>query len=161
MTKLIDKRRMIHGLISALVLILMLYFNVSIWIIAAVGSATGIIFGKIFCRWMCPMGFLMELMMKGSSNERNIQLYNYHKLGCPIAWISGLLNRFSVFRIKREAASCTNCGICDKACYITALNKDCSLYKKDKLSPSSQFSCSKCLACVAACSNKSIKYSFK
>ncbi|MCK5196931.1 MAG: 4Fe-4S binding protein, partial [Spirochaetales bacterium] len=25
------------------------------------GSITGVIFGKVFCRWMCPIGLLMEV----------------------------------------------------------------------------------------------------
>lgn len=104
------------------------------------------------------MGFIMELMMGNDTDAKQQQLYNYHKLGCPIAWVSGLMNRFSLFKIKRDAEKCIECGKCDKACYISTLNKDCSLYKGDKKSSSLQYSCSKCLACVESCPTNSLKY---
>ena len=38
------------------------------------------------------MGYIMELMM-GAGGEQNAQsnMYMYFKVGCPIAWIGGLL----------------------------------------------------------------------
>ena len=51
-------------------------------------------------------------------------------MGCPIAWISGVMNRFSLFKIKKDATKCIDCGICDSNCYIATLNNKYSLYNE-------------------------------
>ena len=155
---IIPNRRLIQALIGGLVLLAGLYFHISLLYVIILGAAAGIIFGKVFCRWMCPLGFIMELMLGKDSDVTQQQLYNYHKLGCPIAWISGFLNRFSLFKVKRDTSKCVDCGLCDKKCYISSLNNEYSLYKKGKKNPSLHFSCSKCLACVEGCPSKSLKY---
>ena len=55
-----------------------MYLNVGIGIILIVGMITGVIFGKVFCRWMCPLGFVMESMLGTDKGTKNIQMYNYH-----------------------------------------------------------------------------------
>lgn len=155
---IVRHRRMVQAIIGALLLIAYMYLKISIWVIILIGVVSGIVFGKVFCRWMCPLGFMMELSMGSNPNTKNVQMYNYHKLGCPIAWVSGYLNRFSIFKIKKDSAKCTSCGICDSSCYIASLNKDYSLCDEKKKSPSTHFSCSKCLACVDKCPSKSLKY---
>ena len=155
---IIRNRRIIQGLIGALILVATIYFGISLWTISLIGLVSGIIFGKVFCRWMCPLGFIMELTLGGNSSNRNLQLYNYHKLGCPIAWISGFMNRFSLVKIRKDKSKCTSCGVCDSNCYISSINKSYSLYKNDKTNPATHFSCSKCLACVESCPTKSLKY---
>jgi polyferredoxin len=156
--KIIRNRRIVQAIIGALILVGYLYFQISIWVILFIGLVSGVIFGKVFCRWMCPLGFIMELSMGKNPNTKNVQMYNYHKLGCPIAWVSGFLNRFSLFKIKRDSNTCTDCGICDSNCYIASLNKDYSIYKDKKDNPSIHYSCSKCLICVDKCPSKSLKY---
>jgi len=64
-----------------------------------------------------------------------------------------------LFRIMFDPESCNNCGICDKKCYIVAVEPaKFSLYKPSKEDPGISYSCSKCLECVAACPNGSLKY---
>lgn len=155
---IVRNRKIVQVLIGALILGAYMYLKISIWIIILIGAISGIIFGKVFCRWMCPMGFIMELTMGSDPNTRNAQLYNYHKLGCPIAWISGFMNRFSLFKIRKDSDKCTSCGICDSSCYIASLNKDYSLHNDKKISPSTHYSCSKCLACVEKCPSNSLEY---
>jgi polyferredoxin len=135
------------------------YFHLSLWYILITGVVSGVVFGKVFCRWACPMGLVMELFMSLSGDGKIRQMYQYHKIGCPIAWISGLLNRFSLLRIKLDAESCKNCGLCDKKCYIVAMEpKKYSLYKPKMETPGNSYTCSKCLECVASCPNGSLKY---
>jgi polyferredoxin len=135
------------------------YFNVSLWYVLLTGVILGVIFGKVFCRWVCPVGLMMEIFMSISAGRKFRQMYQYHKLGCPIAWVSGLLNKFSVFRIKFNAESCSNCGICDKKCYIVAVEPSrFSLYKPSHINPGNNYSCSRCLECVVSCPNGSLKY---
>lgn len=156
--RIIAKRRLIHALVGISLVAAVSYFGVSLLYILLIGAAAGIIFGKVFCRWMCPMGFIMELLLGSDSDAKQQQLYNYHKLGCPIAWISGFFNRYSLFKIRKDESKCLDCGICDKNCYISALNKDYSLFKGNRKNPSTHYSCSKCLACVEKCPTKSLGY---
>lgn len=156
---IISNRRRIQALIGGIVAVLVLIFKVSLWYVLAAGILAGVIFGKVFCRWMCPIGFIMELTLGSDSDAKHQQLYNYHKLGCPIAWISGFLNQLSLFKIKRDKSKCVDCGKCDKVCYIASLNHDYSIYKESKKSPGLHYSCSKCLVCVESCPTKSLKYS--
>lgn len=158
---LIRKRKWVQLLFGWLFLWGVLTNHISLWIILLIGAITGVVFGKVFCRWMCPMGFIMELMMGGDENSKNIQLYNYHKMGCPIAWIGGFLNKFSVFSIRRDKNTCTDCGLCDSKCYIAKIDEKHSLYKSTEKNPSESFSCSKCLSCVEGCPTGSLKYTIK
>jgi len=137
-------------------------FHISLWHILLGGTVLGVVFGKVFCRWGCPMGLVMELMMSLSSDGKIRQMYQYHKVGCPIAWISGWLNKFSLFRIRINEDRCITCGKCDKQCYIVAMEpQKYSLYKKGMQEPGSSYTCSKCLQCVAACPNGSLKFTHK
>lgn len=156
---LISKRIIILAILGGLTYLAKSYFNISLWYIILFGISTGVIFGKVFCRWMCPIGFLMEMMMGGGAKSQFSNMYQYHKMGCPIAWVSGVLNKWSFFKIKLNTETCKNCGVCDKECYISTLEPaKFSLYKGGKTNPATSYSCSKCLKCVAACPNGSLKY---
>ena len=87
---IISKRRIIQAIIGGVLFYFVHYFNISLWYVLGLGIITGLIFGKIFCRWMCPLGFVMEVFMNMNPEEKFKQTYQYHKLGCPIAWISGV-----------------------------------------------------------------------
>ncbi|MFH1121806.1 MAG: 4Fe-4S binding protein [Bacteroidota bacterium] len=156
---LIDKRIIILAIIGISLYMVYVKYQISLWYILLAGSLTGLIFGKVFCRWICPLGLMMELMMSLSPEGKMRQMYQYHKIGCPIAWISGWLNKYSFFRIKLNADSCNNCGICDKECYIVAMEPaKFSLYKERLEMPGDSYTCSKCLKCVTACPNESLQY---
>ena len=156
---IIVKRIFILAILGALVFVGKEYFNINIWYIVLFGIGTGVIFGKVFCRWMCPIGFIMEMIMGGGGKNQFSSMYQYHKLGCPIAWASGLLNKWSIFRIKINKDTCISCGKCDKECYISSLEPaKYSLYKVNFKKSGDAYSCSKCLKCVAACPNGSLKY---
>ncbi len=156
---LTKNRRIIQVVLGIGIYLSMNYYNYSIWWVVGIGSAIGIIWGKVFCRWGCPMGIIMEMLMKINPNDSFQKMYQYHKIGCPIAWISGLLNKVSFYKIQLNADTCKNCGLCDKACYMPSIDKQkFSLYKPDMTNPAESFSCSKCLECVAECPNGSLTY---
>jgi ferredoxin-type protein NapH len=69
------------------------------------------------------------------------------RFACPLGAILALFNRFSSFRIKVDAAKCTNCGECQKVCPT-----DIKIYEDVK---SAQ--CVRCLECVKACPESAIK----
>lgn len=156
---LVKSRKFIQFTIGALIYSALAYFQFSIWWVVGIGSAIGIVWGKVFCRWMCPMGIIMEFIMKLNPNSKFQSMYQYHKLGCPIAWLSGLFNKISFYKIQLNKDTCKSCGLCDKACYMPTLNaQKFSLYKQGKTNPAENYSCSKCLQCVAECPNGSLSY---
>ena len=156
---LTSSRGIIQIVIGIGVYVAVSYYHLSLWWLLAFGSLTGVIWGKVFCRWMCPIGVMMEFFMKHGADDSFRNMYQYHKLGCPIAWISGLLNRISFYKISLNADTCKSCGLCDKACYMPAVDKQkFSLYLDDRKNPAENFSCSKCLSCVTSCPNGSLSY---
>jgi polyferredoxin len=157
---LADRRRWIQGIVALAVYAAMSFLGISIWWILGTGILTGVIFGKVFCRWACPIGFMMEIVTGlGGVNGKFQGMYQYHKLGCPIAWVSGALNKFSLFRVHIDESSCSKCGLCDKACYLSTLEPaQFSLFRKNKERPADAYACSKCLACVSACPTGSLSY---
>lgn len=156
---IVDKRVIILAITGISLYAAISYFHISIWYILIAGTVLGLLFGKVFCRWVCPVGLIMELLMSASADGKTRQMYQYHKLGCPIAWISGWLNKFSLFKISLNAETCTSCGICDKQCYIVAVKPaEFSLYKSSKEKAGDSYTCSKCLKCVTACPNGSLEY---
>jgi polyferredoxin len=156
---LVDKRIVILSFLGVSLYLAISQYHISLWYVLLAGVLMGMVFGKVFCRWVCPMGLIMELLMSMSGDDKIRQMYQYHKIGCPIAWITGWLNKFSLFRIKLDAEHCKNCGICDKKCYVVAMEPaKFSLYRPAMEKPGNSYTCSKCLQCVIACPNGSLKY---
>ena len=154
-----ENRSVIQVILGVAIYFAIHHFQISLWWVIGFGSAIGIIWGKVFCRWMCPMGIMMEFMMKLSPSDSLKNMYQYHKIGCPIAWISGLLNKVSFYKIKLDVDACKSCGLCDKACYMPTIDEqEFSLYKPGMINPADNYSCSKCLSCVAQCPNGSLSY---
>ncbi|MFZ4413940.1 MAG: 4Fe-4S binding protein [Bacteroidales bacterium] len=156
---LVDKRIVILAVSGIALYFSISQYHISLWYVILAGVLLGVVFGKVFCRWLCPMGLMMEILMSLNADGKIKQMYQYHKLGCPIAWVSGWLNKFSLFRIKFNSDSCLNCGACDKKCYIVAMEPTkYSLYKPKTEKPGDSYTCSKCLECVAVCPNGSLTY---
>lgn len=157
---LTGKRRYIQVVLGFGVYAAMSAFGLSLWWILGIGAVSGIVFGKVFCRWACPIGFIMELITgMGGGNNKFMGMYQYHKIGCPIAWVSGFLNKFSVLKIRLEPSTCTRCGLCDKACYMSTLEPNqYSLFRQLRDRPGDAFACSRCLSCVTACPTGSLSY---
>jgi ferredoxin len=69
---------------------------------------------------------------------------------CPVGSFLGLISRISIFKLKIEDSSCTQCGQCAFACKST-----CISVKTKELDFSR---CVSCYNCVNACSTNSVKY---
>ena len=118
---LVDKRFAILAVSGATIYYVLTQYHISLWWLLLAGVISGLIFGKVFCRWVCPMGLIMEIMMSMNKDGKIKQMYQYHKLGCPIAWVSGWLNKFSLFKIKLNTDSCISCGACQSECPNNAI----------------------------------------
>lgn len=178
-----------------------------------------IIFGKSFCSWMCPIGFISELI--GDFGEKifkrklrlpkildyplrsvkylllaflfyavlflmtdlavnafldspynlvaDLKMYYFFadisrfsiivlsvlfifsifirnfwcRYLCPYGALLGIFSLLSPHKIKREAKSCIDCGLCSKACP--------SMIRVDKVKTVFSDECTTCLSCVDAC----------
>lgn len=162
MKSIIKNRRNIQYIFSMAVIGLIAYRPNGLLIVLGISVVLGIVLGKVFCKWMCPMGLLKEVMTKNMSEEEaKSHMFNYYKVGCPISWIQGVMNKFSLFQIRVDKKTCLTCGLCDKACYIPTFDDSKSVFKTTKEKAPQAFNCSKCFACVDSCPNGSLKYSVK
>ena len=97
--KLVRNRMVILTILGVSLYLGISQYHISLWYILFYGIFLGVIFGKVFCRWVCPMGLIMEMMMSmGGEDSKIKQMYQYHKIGCPIAWISGLAKQIFNFQ---------------------------------------------------------------
>lgn len=150
--RLVTARRFVQVSVGAAIWVAVSKGWVTLTALFVVGSLAGILLGKFFCRWMCPLGAVMETLMGANDPDgRQRALYGYFKIGCPISWVQGLLNKVSLWRVRVEPPLCTHCSRCDKACYVAQLAPGHSLHAGGKANPSTHFSCSRCLQCVGAC----------
>lgn len=67
----------------------------------------------------------------------------FSRYACPLGAINGLFNSFSLLQIKRDAATCIDCGRCDKACPVNVNVSQKSAVRG--------IECTRCLKCVEAC----------
>ena len=56
-------------------------------------------------------GFMMILVLMGGFFKRRLFC-----TVCPLGYLMGLLHKISLFRIKKDCQSCTECGACYEAC---------------------------------------------
>ena len=150
--RVVSIRRMVQISVGATLWIAVSNGYTTLTVVLVAGSLSGIVLGKFFCRWMCPMGAIMETLMgMNDPDGRQRALYGYFKVGCPISWAQGLLNRISLWRVRVEPSLCTHCSRCDKACYVAQLAPGNSLHLAEEANASTHYSCSRCLQCVRAC----------
>lgn len=71
------------------------------------------------------------------------------KYACPPGALIGLMGRFSLVKIERDAASCTSCGLCDRKCPMQV-----AVSKSHRIATTE---CNNCLICTEACSNGSLE----
>lgn len=71
---------------------------------------------------------------------------------CPVGSLLGLVSRFSVFKLKIDNSSCTQCGKCSFAC-----KSSCISIKNQKIDFTR---CVACFNCVQSCSSNSVKYKY-
>lgn len=65
------------------------------------------------------------------------------KYACPMGAFLGLISRFSVFKVRRNAGTCIDCKACDKACPVNV--------KVSEVQTVTSPECIDCGECVSAC----------
>jgi len=70
---------------------------------------------------------------------------------CPVGTILGLLNKFSLFKIRINSDKCASCGICEKKCKASCIDS------KSKTVDYNQ--CLNCFKCLNYCNKKAISFS--
>lgn len=122
-----------------------------------------------FCKWICPSGTLFAgwpLVLVNDGIRRtagflfawknlilvalillSIVLYRpFCKYLCPLGAIYGLFNPISLYRHRIDAAKCTNCKDCQRACRMNI--------RVDKNPNSAE--CIRCGDCISACPSNAI-----
>jgi len=149
----IKPARRIVQLVSLLISFPLFYFLVVFgwyYVIAAIlilVLVSSLFTGRAFCSWVCPFGTIYEFCRLGLNCKRLRPLCRF---GCPYAFLMGIMNRFSVFKIKKDDAKCTQCGVCDALCPV-GLTDLGSSYRDSVSNPSQRYACIRCLTCVASC----------
>lgn len=127
-----------------------------------------------FCEFICPAGTLeagIPLVLLNDNLQSaigwlfswkafllilfivfSVVIYRpFCRFVCPLGAIYALFNRISVFGIKLDKSSCTNCGSCSRACKLDI---------KPNETPNSA-ECIRCGDCIRACPTGSLKYKGK
>ena len=68
------------------------------------------------------------------------------KYACPMGAFLGLISRFSIFKVRRDANACIDCKLCDKACAVNVEISTAAAVADPE--------CIDCGECVAACPAK-------
>lgn len=123
-----------------------------------------------FCKWICPVGtlegglplVLFNSAMRGAAGFlfrwklvilivmllSSIIIYRpFCRYICPLGAIYGIFNKISFYRIKVDAAKCTKCGACQRACKL-----DIKVFEN----PDSM-DCIRCGDCKAACPHQALR----
>jgi len=158
----IKPARRIVQLVSLLISYPLFYFLAVFgwyYVIAAIlilVMVSSLFVGRAFCSWICPFGTIYEFSRLGLNCKRPRLLCRF---GCPYAFIMGIMNRFSVFRIEKDDAKRTQCGICDDLCLV-GLTDLGSSYRDFTSNPSQRYACIRCLTCVASCPQDALSLTY-
>jgi ferredoxin len=68
----------------------------------------------------------------------------------PDSLFMGLMNRFSLLKVKKLDAECLQCGACDASCPVGLVELG-SGYQYYQSNPSKRYACIRCLNCVSSC----------
>lgn len=70
---------------------------------------------------------------------------------CPFGLVGWVVEKFSLYKIKVNYDTCTDCGECSKACPLMAME---AILKRNSVTPD----CFSCGSCINACPTKSVEF---
>jgi polyferredoxin len=154
----LTKLRKISQVLGILVFILLFAKLTTIYIFILFFVLT-LLFGRVFCGWLCPIGLLEELIGKWTYTRRGLPLRAGCNIGCPFIWVTAWLNRVSLFKIEINKDKCVKCGICDKVC-PTRLIWQTEGWKEGRNS-ADRYGCIRCGTCIANCPEQALSYTLR
>ncbi len=143
------------------------WFSFAMLIIMALWSAEAA--EPTYCSWLCPFKAVTEnerivdtitlikniiftltfaglVIVLPILTKKRIQCATF----CPMGALLSLFNKINIFEVKNNTTVCINCGKCDKACPMLAIERHCPT-----------ITCSKCGKCVDACPTGAMKFHIK
>jgi len=116
-------------------------------VILLLALLSSLIVGRAFCSWVCPLGTLYEFSRLRWCRGRPRP---HCRIGCPFSLFMGLMNRFSLLKVKKLDAKCLHCGACDESCPVGLVELG-SGYQEYQSNPSQRYACIRCLNCLSSC----------
>ena len=143
-------------------------------VLAAVVITAAVTLSPTYCEWLCPFKAVTEFNAVTSTlvlfqtvifialflglvivlpllTKRRVQCAAF----CPFGAFQSLTNKFNVFEIRIDTASCIKCQKCIQACPVLSLDQK-SLETGKPL-----FTCLKCGKCVDVCPKKAVRFHIK
>lgn len=142
-----------------------------VFLLPALVTGTGGQGDPWFCKYICPSGTLMAGIPLVATNEALraslgflfswkmllliavlvLSLWSYRpfcRYLCPLGAFYGFFNRISLFRYQVDAATCTQCGACQKACP----------HAIDPVKTPNSAECIRCGECIHTCPQDAITF---
>jgi polyferredoxin len=120
-----------------------------IWIIVQTARSARLFFESfdpyynLFSIWSDQIAWVGYAVVVGTLLTSLFIERPFSRYACPLGAMNGFFNSFSLFQIKRDASTCTDCGRCDKACPVKIeVSKSAAVRNTE---------CTRCLECVEAC----------
>lgn len=95
----------------------------------------------------CSAAFLLALTVMAALDGRL-----YCTTLCPVGTCLGLLAQAAPIRVRFEAVTCTDCGLCARRCRADCIRGSGDTVQVDRAA------CVACMDCVAVCPNGAIRY---
>ena len=138
------------------------------WLLAAlpVLIVYGLIRGRAFCGWVCPVNLLLEIVdfarRKLRIDVREMPVPRHAKLWialavlCPLGGFYEALGRFGQVNVKIDPAACIHCDACKHACLSDPAILEPALDGCDAIVRAGD--CMACGSCIDACPTRALSF---
>jgi ferredoxin-type protein NapH len=147
-------------------------FPWAILILVIVGTAISL--APFYCEWLCPFKTVTEFPAV-TSLRTAVQFSIFTALFaalvvilpfltkkrtqcaffCPLGPVQSLANKINIFELKTDTDRCVSCGLCEKACPFTAIDRGEGGLRQVNLY------CSRCAACADVCPERAVRFRIK
>jgi ferredoxin-type protein NapH len=143
-------------------------------VLLAIVLLSALTYGPVYCEWLCPFKIVTEFQAPSSAlaifqiatfvslfiglvvvlpllSRRRVQC----GLFCPFGAMQSLLNKINIFEVRIDTEKCSGCQRCLRSCPTFSLDESSLKTGKPLLT------CTKCAACIDACTKGAIAYHIK